>query len=482
VTVAQRERIAPGSAVGAHSPARGRAWLADLVTAGLAVFLWLTFRPALMSPDSVEQYRQALAGAYNDWHPPLMAVALHLVFRAGRGLAALMLVQCVAGAFGVRALASAMLRWGRRDREAGPREAWLAVAVLLALLVPVTPLAFYLMTFWKDAWAAIAMVWLGALLLELERRGPSVARGAAALTAATILTSTRHNALVVLPVVGIALWWTVPRPRRWGAVALAIAPLVAYGGCEAAVRQLFAVQRAHVEDEVMMLDLVGLCAADRDDCRELPWTAGQVLGHPALEAYRPGDRTIAFWKAIQPVEAEMWRDRADVEREYHDAWRRFPLRLAGLKAAGFASLLGLRRTDYFFQATLVDNPYGLAQMPAFGAARELLVRSASAVAASPLLRWVSGSHAVWLLVDVAGVAWLAARGRRRRDGDALFLALVLLLPASYYLSYLVAAPVPDFRFMYPATLFVETACAAALLGRLGRSRESARAAATPLPV
>ena len=41
---------------------------------------------------------------------------------------------------------------------------------------------------------------------------------------------------------------------------------------------------------------------------------------------------------------------------------------------------------------------------------------------------------------------------------------MLLIPLGYYLSYLFAAPVHDFRFMYPSTLAVQCVTLSWMLG------------------
>ena len=56
------------------------------LVAGAALLVWRVFFPALMSFDSWVQFRQAWAGRYDDWHPPLMAIVLHQCFRLGRGI------------------------------------------------------------------------------------------------------------------------------------------------------------------------------------------------------------------------------------------------------------------------------------------------------------------------------------------------------------------------------------------------------------
>src|SRR5262249_10194708 len=52
-------------------------WLFRAIALGIAVlgffFLYKACFPGLLSPDSVRQYKQALAHHYTDWHPPIMA-------------------------------------------------------------------------------------------------------------------------------------------------------------------------------------------------------------------------------------------------------------------------------------------------------------------------------------------------------------------------------------------------------------------------
>ena len=84
-----------------------------------------------------------------------------------------MLLQCVTGLLGVQALASAWASaWspGRRRTPSGavavgstpsPLAAswrggpWIGLLVALLLLLPFSPLPFYLMTFWKDSCALV---------------------------------------------------------------------------------------------------------------------------------------------------------------------------------------------------------------------------------------------------------------------------------------------------------------------------------------
>ncbi len=446
-------------------PLHWRRWrLPDVLTVAVALLVWRIFFPALMSQDSKVQYAQALSGHYEDWHPPLMAIVLHLVFSAGGAIGILMLAQCLAGVFGVRALAAETIQTLLPGRLAPARVAWLSLAVLLLLLLPVSPLAFYLMTFWKDAWAAVVMLWLGALLLRLGRAGVSWPPLAGVLALAAVLGMLRHNAAVALPFVGVALAFALPPPRRWRAAALIVAPLVSYFVANAALERTFGVRKMHLDSAVMVLDLVGLCIEGPQVCRELPWTHSHVRDPQALAEYRPGDMGVVFWRPTPPVDLSMRTNYPRLRAEYLYAVRRFPLLLAKQKVQGFVSLLGLRHTYYFFHASIVDNPYRLALNGRFARPREWLIRITDGVARHPYLRWVAGVHAVWLLANALGLVVLLALGWWRRRRELVMLGLVMLLPLGYFLSYLMAAPVEDFRFMFPSTLFVQCVTLAALLG------------------
>jgi len=463
---------------------RGKQLLPDALTVAAALFLWGLFFPGLMSNDSVVQYGEALTGQYRDWHPPFMSILLHLVLALGGGLGALMLAQCLAGAFGVRALARSVLAFFQGDRLAEDQAAWLSLGVLLALLVPVTPLAFYLMTFWKDAWAMVFLLWIAALALDLHRRGPSPGRLLAVAGLAAALGLVRHNAVVVLPLVGLAVWMAVRRRLgRLAAASWAAAPLALFLMAGPLIDRGFAVQKFHPESQVMVLDLVGLCAADRADCpRRLPWTWSHVLDAGALAAYRPGDVGFVYWDQPPHVDPSMGDDYPRLRSEYLAAGRARPGLFARVKLEAFKTLLGWRRTEYFVHDTIVWNPYGLALGDALAPLRRSLTLTVSRVSWNRRLRWVSGVHLVWILVNVAWVAGLLAAWRRAREERYGFLAVLMLVPLAYYLSYLAATPGHDFRYMYPATLLVQCVTASWLLGEWAARTRARRRSMTPGPM
>jgi CHASE2 domain-containing sensor protein len=65
-------------------------------------------------------------------------------------------------------------------------------------------------------------------------------------------------------------------------------------------------------------------------------------------------------------------------------------------------------------------------------------------------------HLPWLVIDVCGiVACILIALRSRQRDKYLFFSIILTIPASYYISYLIAITASDFRFMYPSTLVMQ---------------------------
>jgi hypothetical protein len=430
-----------------------------ILTAAIGVAIWAIFRPGLMSYDSIVQYSQAMAGSYTDWHPPVISIVLHAVFVAGRGIGALMFVQCLAGVFGVRAFAAAALRQLYGDWIPPARVSWLSLFVLLVLLLPGSPLAFYLMTFWKDSWTMVLLLWIGALALRpLDRAGMALL-----IVLAAVYGQVRHNAIMTLPFLGIFLWLEARRRGFRAAPLLALAPLAASLALGVFLNVAFEVKETYPGGQVMAFDLVGLCAEEEAVCRKLPLVQKHLRSRDYRARYRPGDLGSVFWEEPVILDPQIMREplREELAAEHREAALDHPLLMAEVKAEAFLGVLDTGQTYYFIHTGLQENPYGLKLNERFQGIRERWGRwTGRAVEPANPLRWIVGVHLVWL---VANGLWIAGLFRTRRS-----LAVFLVVPLAYYLSYLLAATVPDFRFMLPATLMIQCLTLSGAAGALAQ--------------
>ncbi|QQR76016.1 MAG: hypothetical protein IPJ17_10735 [Holophagales bacterium] len=478
-----------GRGPGERTGQRPASVLVDLVPAlcglGVAVGLAVLLGPAVMSTDSILQYQQALTGSFDDWHPPLMAIVLSGFLAAGPGLRALGFLQCLAAVFGVLRLATAILAFCFGDRLTRRRRGGLALGVLLLLLLPVSAWPFYFMTFWTDVWLMIGLLWIGASALDLFRRAGElappafVARLAALVLLMAVTATVRHNASPLLLPFGLIVVALLARfrGRSGGQVwPLVAAPLALFLVIDTGLARGFAVQHEAVGNLVMALDLVGVCATSDRVCADLPVTRGALEGDLFKRVYRAGEIEPLYEEEPRVARPELFStsENPALAAEYRHAVRHHPVALAGVKLRAFVRLLGLDRTVYFFTAEDDPNDLGLALDEHGQRVRERWAEIVWHAAERPLVRWASAVHALWIaanLVWVGGVAWRWGRSRRPAD---LFLLLVLLVPLAYDATYLLAVVALDYRYMAPATLWVQVVSLSAGLGtlaaRLGRSR------------
>ena len=178
---------------------RGR--ISVLLILGTALMLALNL-PGQMSYDSVSQLLQGRTGAYNSWHPPVMAWLLGLSDALWPGPALFVVFDAVL-------LTGAWLILLRLAARPG----WPAFVVALAMLL--TPqFLLHQGTVWKDMlFTDSAIAAFAALAAAANSNKPSLpihwlAPGVLLLVLAALA---RQNGIVLLPVAALALGWIAAR-------------------------------------------------------------------------------------------------------------------------------------------------------------------------------------------------------------------------------------------------------------------------------
>ncbi len=442
--------------------------IAPLMVASLcAVAIWSVFYPAIMSADSIDYYEQALTGRYHDWQPPLVALVLHAVMRLNGSLGLLTLIQCFACCLGVLFLGGRVMK---RIGVSGQSCLWLSLAVFAMLISPLSPLPFLMMTFWKDVWIAILMALFICVSDWCYERMNSSAEGARWTynlilpTLCLTIFFTRHNALALAPVFFVVLW-QIGR-RSLGNVRALLIPLLILGlylVMRIGIYQAFDIERRHPEEQVMALDLVGMLARWPHLKSELPYTASH-LRPDYKERYRTADIAPLYWEKPLIVDIEYVRPswlpydwpevNNEMRREYRQAILSHPLQLSAIKIEAWWALLHPRYTHHLILGVIIPNKFDLAQshVSILQRIREKAILIERRIFSSSIIKWTTGSHLLWLLMNVC---WLLYCAVARRGKDRFFEVCLLAIPLTYSLSYMLAAPARDFRFMYPSTLMVQ---------------------------
>ncbi len=435
--------------------------------------VWHVFRPGLIGSDGMWQVHQAWVGTFNDWSPPATSVVLRWILLATGSVGTTTLVQAVLGCVGVAQAARAALRFAFPEVLSPRAEAVAAVGVLVVLLVPPSPLAYFLVYVQTDGWYLVAFAWAVAGWLNLlagGRGGWWVA--AAGGSAAAVLA--RHNAVVLVPLfAALAAVAATGRARLPAAVAVAALPFVA----GPLLTWPYPVEHIHPVDQILAQELVGVCVAREDLRAELPYTNAHLIADRFREKHVPGfvnpmylyspaehrPTDVNFVGEVADGTQRLGSRHAELVDDYKRALRVAPGAVAGVKWRAFWGHLTMEHTGEHWHPTgIIPNSLGLTPNRGFAGVRDRLADADRAAEASPAGRVVFMNHLPWVGLNLLAVVALAVR--RRRAG-----VLVLLLPLGYVASYALATAGPQYRYMYPATLLVQAGVLVAVVGLAARA-------------
>ena len=323
------------------------------------------------------------------------------------------------------------------------------------------------MSFWKDVWVMIALAWVGALAFALITSPPSAGRGRVAglfvglVLAVTVACLSRHNAVVLLAPCSllcgvIALKWL---SRPWVLAGL-LAPVVAFAGAGKAIDRSLDVKNVQLGSVVMRTELMGV-AAEFPELRPFMPHMDSLLADGFEREYVHGfiDLTPRYLKPGRQPDPKL------VVAEYKKVFRLFPIPVLYAKYKAFVFHLNDNPCLKFY-ATIDPNDHGLVQNTRYAETRGWMTKVLWDTFHHEDRGWAFTRHLVWLAADIGaivglvGLAWVA---RRRRY---LAAALVMTVPLAYYLSYALVSIAADFRYMYPATLWVQTVGLAFAFGSL----------------
>lgn len=208
--------------------------------------LSLSYWPGLVTYDSVRQYDQALSGAFDDWHPPMMEGLWRLILPLWPSPAPMLLLQLGLYAAGMTGLIVWALRRGRPGVAAG-----LSLCALLPLSVALMGEVL------KDSLMAGALTAAVALvLLSLENRNKVARAGAVLLIffAATL----RFNAFLAgVPILLLAMGPVALASRLRMAVSAAVMAVLLLLAMPLANKALGA-QPSDVNLSLVIFDLAGI--------------------------------------------------------------------------------------------------------------------------------------------------------------------------------------------------------------------------------
>jgi len=420
--------------------AQTAAWLLAGLALGLfAANLALHF-PGVMNNDSVQQYRQAVAGRYGDWHPPVMAWLWSGLRVFGEGPAPFLVLHLALYWLGFGLFADAVRRSGHPV---------LALAVTLAGAFP--PFLYVNAQVVKDV--GMAASWLAAAGLLYWYR--SQARRIPLLVGVVLAALLAYGALVrtnaIFGLGPLLLFALAPASWLRSARLLVAAVLVAVLALPASQfvnRVLLQAQPQHATQSLFLFDLMGIAVHTGDPSVLQPRA---TLTREDLRAcYSP-----YWWDSLSP-----WgRCAAKVHRPADVEMPTLPDGLVAQWARAIVEHPGAylaHRLKHFNSALLLAVPLKHIRLtpeyvtddPQFKPLERLTERDVK-------LDWVRKNPAVWPAVWLAWAACLLVLLQRQAPSTHVLLARVLAVSAlGYSGAYLLIGVATDMRYHYWSLLSV----------------------------
>lgn len=410
-----------GAAGGVRLTGRGRPVAG--AAASIAAIHVLAFWPGIMVWDAIRQYRQALSGRFDDWHPPAMNWLWRQLLSLHSGPAPMLVLQALLYWGGLGLLAADAARRGRTG---------LALAIGFLGLMPI-PLVL-VGTVLKDSLMAGALLTAAGLIAWRDEGDRRLALVAALLLAGA--ATLRFNAMPACLPLAIRLLPESWRRGRRAAAAAAIATALLLA-MPLANRMLRA-ERSGVELSLVIYDLGGITRRTGTDMFPPLPVADPVATNARCYSPIAWD-SYAWWvDAPCPIGFDAVRDSLRKDGTSPALfWARaaitHPLAYAGHRLAHFNQNIRFivgGRAPHGLSLQSDPNAWGFAEPP--NRLRDAIAGLAGMSLASPF-----GWPACWLAVAVA----VLLSGARGDESLARPLAWSALLYGMSYLPLSVATEV-----------------------------------------
>ncbi|MGH8474422.1 MAG: hypothetical protein ACRER2_01390 [Methylococcales bacterium] len=386
----------------------------------------LAFHPGFMSPDSVNQFTEAVNLHFTDWHPPLMA-AVWSVFN----------VICY-GPLGMLLL-HLLLYWGSLFILAditwrkGNRSWWLW---LMIGLLPCT--INFVGVIWKDVGLGVSYLAVAASLLRerMQHRKP----GVLVLVLLLYGMGIRWNGLLAAP--PLLYWWLTlrypGRSRRLYVLSTLIATFLSVLLIAQINYKILRVEATSPWQIVILHDLAAIGCATGKNLVPSEYKNNGTNESQICAAYDPAWNDPLFAAFANPRPPLHYNSAAAsaLPKIWLNAVLEHPLAYASHRMAYFAKFLriGEPKAYFYLYDTVLSNPYGITHHP--NALSLVHARYVECFESSFILKpWF------WLLMSMGLFVIAVRRG-------SMPITLVSLSGFVYVIPYWFIGPAPDLRYAY----------------------------------
>lgn len=421
------------------------AWFGGALACYLATWI-VAFQPGLFTNDSIRQLTNASNLQFDNMHPPFMALVA-APFLKFLSIGLLVKIQATVGIAGI-----ALLVWQLLQGYEAKRRSVITAAIVCVILSPLFPFTPYLFSFWKDAWAGIATIWIGNIFIWTPRSFTSKLAALFALTGAVlVLTLLRHNSLALAPIWLVVFFITFRKSFQLNkslAGTLALGLLIPIGLGPSLLDRVLRVTKTDTMNQILLLEILEAQRREPQLAAVTPFTTAQIIDPQWRYSFNLDRNDQLFgWGTPSIVTKKVgtfdYRV-AELREEYWAAWSKFPGTMLASKIGIFKALLTRPRSPY--ANGIIENKLGIRFSDNYAQTRSVLFWATERA-------WNSSARLLSLPIVQLMLVLAALVFRRSRNLiTVLPVAALLGLCLGLYMIYFLACPTAEYRYIFPAIL------------------------------
>ncbi len=398
---------------------------------------WFSFYPAVLSSDSIEQWRQATSFQFNDWHPYLHTLLLAGLRQLWDSPAVMVLFQILCTAFLFAYIFHYL--WNKEVNR-------YLLVVCFALVLVSVPVGINTVNLWKDTLFSLALVGMAfsVMVVFFEKKAPSKLQFLMLLLSAIAVIQFRKNGIIYIGFLPVLLFIYFGKKIwiRWF-ISLVIVLFLSL--------QYWLFGILEVEPTPELYRNIPVYHATAGFYARMPLTIMTTASKRFMEKLFSPEDLVSKYNPIA-VDSIFWSDRLNrellsssefktiVEADFYryNLWINLPTYLGDRVNMFVATVFGY---NSLYSDSIDINAYGLKLTPILSQLHDVLVRLLNFTRGNLLLLVMVWS--AWLGCVLCFVLFVDSIYRRRYHFQIFASILLVQMPFLFFLS-----PSASWRYVY----------------------------------
>lgn len=418
-------------------------------------FWVLVFYPALMSPDSLAQWNQALEGKYIDWYPVGMTILMKAVIVLFSSLSP---NQQVA----IFAFLQGTLFWFSIFYAVDTFIASYRMKVFLYFLIPFYyPIWAYSVILWKDVWVTIWFLLFICELYNIINRKRQIKSGfPLCFLFSTVAIMTRHNVnlsilLFSLIIIFITIIFKSNLVQVEQILTIILAVLISSLVTSSLISKF--IYSTHVNNMAnfsLSYDLFGTLYFSGEKVKDLTFLKtyqeyGASSISQAIQGYTCGEGGgVAYLAFGESPPLKNLTSNNKVVLDMFQIVPKYPIAFLKHKICAVSSLLQVSRIHLPYHPGIDPNTFGIISSSRLPKIESSIYKFLASVSFNPKWFWLSVPYRHYLVLSLAIISCFVSFLKIGQVNLGIFTSIFLLAAGvSYFFPYLIVSQASDWRYL-----------------------------------